>query len=91
MIYYYYSVDFNIDGGTQITTSSSSTSIIESTSYDYSGDTDGYITINVGAGAATTYITDIYTYETIDFASTLRVGRLEIFILSMKHWMQSDV
>ncbi len=74
VIYYYYSADFNIDGGTQITSSSSSTSIIESTSYDYTGDTDGYITINVGAGAATTYITDIYTYETIDFASTLRVG-----------------
>ena len=50
VIYYYYS-GFNIDGG--IVTSVHPVLVsLNLPPYDYTGDTDGYITINVGAGAA---------------------------------------
>ena len=73
-IKYYYSADFTIDGGDPITTSSQSTSIIEKTDYVYTGDEDAYITVTFGAGASTSYITNISKGMLVPYTSTLEVG-----------------
>jgi len=71
---YYYTADFSIEGGTAITTASNSTSNFESTTYVYSGVADGYVTITIGAGASTTYITDITTETVVPYVSDIYVG-----------------
>lgn len=71
---YYYTADFSINGGEAITTNSQSTSTLESTEYLYPGDTTGYVTITIGAGASTTYITNIASAKSIPYTPVLRVG-----------------
>ncbi|MFA5330517.1 MAG: pectinesterase family protein [Prolixibacteraceae bacterium] len=73
-ITYYYSADFSIDGGAAITTSSGSTSTLEYANYSYPGNAAGFVTITVGSGAGTTYITDITETETVAFKSVITVG-----------------
>ncbi|WP_116106554.1 pectinesterase family protein [Lewinella sp. IMCC34191] len=74
IVTYYYSADFSIEGGESITTSSGSTSMLESTTYVYPGEEGGYVTITVGDGAGSTYITEIRTVPYLDYTSTLAVG-----------------
>lgn len=71
---YYYTADFSIEGGDAITTVTKSTTTFEFVDYIYTGTTDGYVTINVGASAATTYITDITIGNTVDYAEIIYVG-----------------
>lgn len=70
---YYYSADFTI-GGTQYTTSSGSTSLLEYAEYTYPGDTAGYVTITVGSGASTTYMPEIEIGGSIPYAPVIHVG-----------------
>jgi pectin methylesterase-like acyl-CoA thioesterase len=72
VVTYYYGADFNIEGGTEIKTSSGSTSAFESTEYTYTGTTAGYVTINNITG--TTYFTDVKVLSTIPYASSITVG-----------------
>ncbi len=74
IVTYYYTADFSIDGGPAITTATNSTNILEKTEYVYPGATDGFVTISVGSGASTTYITDITTDVIVPFASDIYVG-----------------
>lgn len=74
LITYYYTADFSIDGGTAITTNTQSTSILERVKYDYPGAVAGYVTLTVGPGASTTYITDIEAYTAVPYQETLTVG-----------------
>lgn len=71
---YYYSANFSIDGGSAITTSSGSTTLIENTTYEYTGSTAGYITLTAGGTAYTTYLTEIRIGTRVPFSSTLSVG-----------------
>ncbi|MDX9920659.1 MAG: pectinesterase family protein [Paludibacter sp.] len=71
---YYYTADFSIEGGAAITTASNSTNEIESTEYVYPGTENGFVTITVGSGAGTTYITDITTETIVPYTATLQVG-----------------
>ncbi|HPR31772.1 MAG TPA: pectinesterase family protein [Prolixibacteraceae bacterium] len=71
---YYYSADFTIEGSDHYSTSSGSTSTLESASYTYTGSEAGYVTITMGSGAGTTYITDITLAPAIAFKSTVTVG-----------------
>ena len=74
VVSYYYSADFSIDGGDSISTSSGSTSKIESTEYKYPGTEDGTVTLTVGSGASTTYITNIAVKNIIEYRATITVG-----------------
>ncbi|MBN1927442.1 MAG: hypothetical protein JW798_16535 [Prolixibacteraceae bacterium] len=73
-ISYYYSADFTIEGGEAITTSSGSTSVIESIEYIYSGSTAGYVTLTIGSGSATTYLTQIEVAAVVDYQPVIYVG-----------------
>ena len=72
-ITYYYSADFTIENGAAITSSSGSTSTFETTSYTYTGNAAGYVTITNGSG--TTYFTDMVVNKTIPYASSITVGK----------------
>ncbi len=72
IIGYYYAAAFSINGGDTIRTTSNSTSIIESTSYLYTGTEAGYVTIGTGSG--TTYITDMSVIKVIPYVETITVG-----------------
>ncbi len=71
---YYYTADFTIEGGTAYTTASNSTSTFEYADYSYTGIQPGFVTITVGSGASTTYITEISIGETVEFSEVLYVG-----------------
>lgn len=71
---YYYSADFTIEGGTAITTASNSTSTFENVEYSYTGSAPGFVTITVGAGAATTYFTNIAIGGSNAYKSIVTVG-----------------
>ncbi len=73
-ITYYYSADFSIEGGEPVTTASNSTSVLESVEYVYPGTEAGFVTITIGDGAATTYITDITVGEFVAYSDVIRVG-----------------
>jgi hypothetical protein len=72
VVTYYYSADFNIEGGTEVKTSSNSTSTFETTEYTYTGTVAGYVTINNVTG--TTYLTDVKVVNTLPYAATITVG-----------------
>ncbi|MGB3799646.1 MAG: pectinesterase family protein, partial [Lewinella sp.] len=74
IVTYYYSADFTIEGGETVTTSSGSTSVLESTTYVYPGEEDGTVTITVGEGAGTTYLTEIRTIPYVEYTPMLMVG-----------------
>jgi pectin methylesterase-like acyl-CoA thioesterase len=71
---YYYTADFSIERGAAITTATNSTNVFESTEYVYPGTENGFVTITVGSGAGTTYITDITTETIVPYTATLQVG-----------------
>ena len=71
---YYYTAEFSIEGEAAITTASNSTNVFESTEYIYPGTENGFVTITVGSGAGTTYITDITTETVVPYTATLQVG-----------------
>ena len=71
---YYYSADFSIEGGAAITTASNSTSTFEYADYTYTGSNPGYVTITIGSGAGTTYLTEISIGETVNFKDVIHVG-----------------
>ncbi|WP_339659119.1 pectinesterase family protein [uncultured Polaribacter sp.] len=71
IVTYYYVADFSIDGGSQITTTSGSTSTFETTEFMYTGSTAGVATINI---ASATYITNIAIETAVAYTPTLTVG-----------------
>ncbi|WP_238354375.1 pectinesterase family protein [Fulvivirga marina] len=73
-ISYYFSADFSIDGGSHITTVTNSTSLIEHMDYNYSGADAGYVTITIGNGVSTTYLTDVAVFEAVDYSPIIYVG-----------------
>ena len=73
-ITYYYSADFSIEGGTAITTATNSTSTFENVEYAYTGTVPGFVTITVGASAATTYFTNISVGESNAYKPVITVG-----------------
>jgi hypothetical protein len=77
VVTYYYSADFNIEGGTEVKTSSSSTSLLETTEYAYTGTTAGYVTISNVSG--TTYLPDVKVLNTRPYTSPLTVGTDKTF------------
>lgn len=75
IVSYYYTANFSIEGGTAITTATNSTSILESTSYVYTGTSDGNVTITVGgASTLTTYFTEIKVVPNVAYTPTITVG-----------------
>lgn len=70
---YYYSADFSIEG-TQYTTASNSTSQLEYAEYAYAGTEDGFVTITIGSGAATTYLTNIEVGAVMAYSEMITVG-----------------
>ena len=73
VISYYYSAKFNVDGGTEVSTVSSSTSLIESKEFAYSGSTSGYMTINNVTGTST-YLTEIKVMNAVPYSEIITVG-----------------
>ncbi|MCB0527705.1 MAG: hypothetical protein KDC65_04450 [Saprospiraceae bacterium] len=71
---YYYTADFSFEGGTAITTNSQSTSLLEYAEYTYPDAIAGYVTINVGASASTSYFPNISTIKRIPYKATITVG-----------------
>ncbi len=71
---YYYSADFSIEDGDPVITASNSTSTLESVDFIYPGTEPGYVTITIGDGASTTYITNIAISEALAYTPTLYVG-----------------
>lgn len=71
---YYYAADFSIEGGPAITTASGSTSQHESAEYLYQGSTAGTVTLTIGEGAGTTYLTSISLRPAVAYSATLEVG-----------------
>ena len=71
---YYYTADFSIEGGEAISTNTESTSILENVNYNYQGASSGYITITIGAGVSTSYLTNISTSSNVAYTPVLRVG-----------------
>lgn len=80
LVSYYYTADFTIDGLVSYATNSQSTSMVETASYDYQGSDPGFIVIQMGAGAATTYLTDLEIYSVAPFNQTLTVGQDKDFL-----------
>ncbi|MFA9390514.1 MAG: pectinesterase family protein [Prolixibacteraceae bacterium] len=74
VVTYYYAADFIIEGGEAITTASGSTSTMENATYIYTGSEAGYVTITIGSGAGTTYITNLFIDKVVAFTSTITVG-----------------
>lgn len=71
---FYYSANFTIEGGDNITTTNStgSTGKTDVVEYEYTGAADGYVTLTFGAG--TTYIKRLALVTTTPFAEEIRVG-----------------
>lgn len=75
LVSYYYTANFSIDGGADITTNTNSTSVTEKTEYIYTGASPGFATINVGgASTLTTYITEIKVLPNVAYSPTITVG-----------------
>lgn len=75
VVSYYYSADFSIEGGEKHGTSSGSTSTVESTTFLYQGTSEGIVTISIGDGAGTTYLTDITLLDVAEYQAVLEVGQ----------------
>lgn len=73
IVSYYYAANFSIEGGTDIITSSGSTSIFETVEYMYPGSSSGLATITVG-GSGTTYITNISVRTVVAYSPVITVG-----------------
>ena len=76
-ISYYYSANFNIEGGTAITTTSGSTSLIENVVYTYNVATatnPGFVTLNMLGTNYTTYFPEFKIGSPIPYTSTITVG-----------------
>ena len=73
VISYYYSAKFNVDGGTEVSTTSGSTNLIESKEFTYSGSASGYMTINNVTGTST-YLTEIKVMNAVPYSATITVG-----------------
>ena len=76
-ISYYYSANFNIEGGTPITTTSGSTTQVENVVYTYNAATatnPGFVTLNMLGSNYTTYFPEIKIGSPIPYAATITVG-----------------
>ena len=71
VVTYYYAANFAIAGGTAVTTSSGSTSLLEKAEYVYTGTTAGNVVIAVNG---TTYFTEISVETIVPYASVITVG-----------------
>lgn len=71
IVTYYYAADFSIDGGSQIVTTSGSTSNLETTEYVYTGTSSGTATITI---AAKSYLTNIAIETVVAYTPTISVG-----------------
>ena len=72
---YYYTANFSIEGGVTITTATNSTSITEKVEYVYTGNSAGFVTINVGgASTLTSYFTEIKRLQNVAYAPEITVG-----------------
>ncbi|HLW07069.1 MAG TPA: pectinesterase family protein [Marinilabiliaceae bacterium] len=74
VVTYYYSADFSINGGDAVITSSGSTNTFENTEYIYEGSEAGEVTITIGSGAGSTYITNIAVKNVAPYQAELFVG-----------------
>lgn len=73
VIYYYYSAKFSVDGGTEVSTTSGSTNLIESKEFTYAGSTSDYMTITNVTGTST-YLTEIKVMNAVPYTSVITVG-----------------
>lgn len=71
---YYYSADFRINSGDTVFTSSGSTSLLETTEMTYTGTATGYDTLYILSDAGTSYLTEIATWQMVDYTPTVYVG-----------------
>lgn len=71
---YYYTANFSIEGGAAFKTESKSTSTLEYANYTYTGKDAGYVTITIGSGVSTSYITNIAIGGSIEYQPELYVG-----------------
>ncbi|MEL1239787.1 pectate lyase family protein [Flavobacterium flavipallidum] len=68
---YYYAANFSIAGGTAVTTSSNSTTLLEKVEYVYTGTVPGNVVIAVNG---TTYFTDVNVDVIVPYAPVITVG-----------------
>ncbi len=74
-VFYYYTANFSIEGGAEISTATNSTSIVEKTEYIYTGTSAGFVTITVGGPSTlTTYFTEIRTSPVVAYVPVITVG-----------------
>lgn len=71
---YYYTADFNINGGQQYFTESKSTGQLEYADYLFEGFEPGFVTITFGNAVSTSYITNIAIGGKIAYSPVLYVG-----------------
>jgi pectin methylesterase-like acyl-CoA thioesterase len=71
---YYYAADFTIEGAGPYVTTSGTTNTLEYAEYAYTGTDAGYVTITIGSGVNTTYITEISKYAVVAYQPTIHVG-----------------
>lgn len=74
IVSYYYSADFSFNGGTPITTNTSSTSTMEYASYNYVEGVDSVVTISVGSSVGSTYICNIEVVDIVAYEPQIQVG-----------------
>lgn len=74
-VFYYYTANFSIEGGAEITTATNSTSIVEKAEYIYTGTTDGYVTITFGGPSTlTSYLTEVRVNPVVAYTPVITVG-----------------
>jgi len=71
IVTYYYAANFSIAGGTAVTTSSNSTTLLEKVEYVYPGTTAGNVAIAVNGA---TYFTEISVETIVPYAPVITVG-----------------
>lgn len=76
---FYYSANFSINGGENITTTTStgSTGKTDIAEYTYTGAEPGYVTLRFGTG--TTYLTNLAAVKTMAYAAELQVGKEQTY------------
>jgi len=75
IVSYYFTANFSINGGSNITTNTLSTSIIEQTHFVYPGSEAGFINIVFGGPSSlTSYITEIRVVPNVVYSPEITVG-----------------
>ncbi|MGV3459800.1 MAG: pectinesterase family protein [Flavobacterium sp.] len=74
-VFYYYTANFSIEGGAEISTATNSTSIVENAEYVYTGTADGFVTLTFGGPSTlTSYLTEVRISPVVAYSPVITVG-----------------